>query len=132
MPKRSSITKKEGLEINIPARQHKRKPGQNHANYANHASHRKVVPYVQTNVPEDRAFLTLNGRHIRNLVELAAMLEQMDDHVFHYHAGERKNDFSNWIRDVMGYEQLADAIHNKDRVHAQVEVLKFVVKRLIE
>ena len=107
----------ERLEIHIPTRR-KLAP-------------KRVMPYVHTNVPENRAFLTIDGRRIRNLMELADMLDQMDDHAFRHHANCERNDFSNWIKDVMGDSALAESIRDKDRRGTQVEVLKRIVKGLM-
>lgn len=116
---------REGLEILIPRTQRKREQRR-----GMHMAPRKAAPYVHTNVPRDKAFLTIDGRHILNLLELVTILEQMDDHAFQYHANAEKNDFSNWIRDVMDNMALAERIRNKDRQETQIEVLKHIVKEL--
>jgi hypothetical protein len=58
-------------------------------------------------VSEDKRFWCHDGRVIQSLPDLKATLEQMPDEVFGYHANEAKNDFSNWVRDVIGDEKLA-------------------------
>lgn len=116
---------KDGLEIIIPHTPRKRERQR-----AMHTAPRKTMSYVHTNVPRDKAFLTIDGRHILNLLELTTILEQMDDHAFAYHANTEKNDFSNWIRDVMGNTILAETIRDKSRQETQIEVLKHIVKEL--
>lgn len=120
MPKKEM--KEEGLEIHIPRKERKLRTRQ---------EHKLSAPHVHTNVPRDKLFLTIDGRHIYNLVHLVGVLEQMDDHTFRYHANAEKNDFSNWIKDVMGNAQLAERLKNKDRKDTQIEILRYIVKELI-
>ena len=58
-------------------------------------------------VPPEKQFWCSDGRSFKDLSELAAGLEQISEETFRYHANETKNDFSNWIRDVIGDEQLS-------------------------
>ena len=41
------------------------------------------------------------GTSIKNLQELAEALEIMDDDVFNHHVTKEKNDFSNWVKDII-------------------------------
>ena len=113
MPKKKDD---ERLEIHIPRREKRRLA--------------QPVRYVFTDVPEGKAFLTLDGRRLRNLLELADALDHMDERVFRHHANGERNDFSNWIRDVMGEQALADSVRGKDLRGVQIEVLKHIVKQL--
>ena len=58
-------------------------------------------------VPEEYAFWCYDGRIFRDMKELAEGLVKMSDEVFAYHANPEKNDFSNWVRDVLKDEKLA-------------------------
>ncbi len=58
-------------------------------------------------VPDDIFFRCCDGQILRNLRELANVLAGMDSEVFVYHVTEGKNDFSTWVRDVIGDEKLA-------------------------
>jgi len=58
-------------------------------------------------VPEDKVFWCHDGRTVRNMDELAVVLAEMSEDTFCYHANGGKNDFSNWIRDVIGDVKLA-------------------------
>ncbi len=59
------------------------------------------------NAPDDKPFWCQDGRVLQNLQDLAAALKEMSDETFRYHLNESKNDFSNWVRDVIGDEKLA-------------------------
>jgi len=58
-------------------------------------------------VSEDKVFWCHDGRAVKNMDELAVALGEMSEDTFHYHANREKNDFSNWIRDVIGDARLA-------------------------
>jgi len=61
-------------------------------------------------VPQDKVFWFHDGRMAKNLDELATTLREMTEETFHYHANGDKNDFSNWVRDVVGDVTLANQL----------------------
>jgi protoporphyrinogen oxidase len=63
-------------------------------------------------VPTEYVFWCHDGRIFSDLVELAEGLAAMDDETFAYHSNAEKQDFSNWIRDVIGDDLLADYLAN--------------------
>ncbi len=58
-------------------------------------------------VPDDKIFWSHDGKVFKNLHELEQGLSNMDDETYLYHANEYKNDFSNWVKDVIGDQELA-------------------------
>ena len=58
-------------------------------------------------VPEEHAFWCHDGSIFRDMKDLAEGLVAMSDEVFAYHVNPEKNDFSNWVRDVLKDEKLA-------------------------
>jgi len=63
-------------------------------------------------VPEQKAFYCFDGTTFRNLDELKKSLKNMSEDTFNYHASSERNDFSNWIYDVIGDVTLANSIRD--------------------
>lgn len=83
------------------------------------------------NVSNDKYFRAANGTVIKSLMELERAFENMSDETCIYHANERKNDFSSWVRDVIDDNELANSLWNiKDRREAQVAVLRRIIEIL--
>ena len=61
-------------------------------------------------VPRDNVFWCYGGRVVKNLEELSAALREMSEETFRYHVSGGKNDFSNWVRDVIGDRTLANQL----------------------
>ena len=58
-------------------------------------------------VPDDKVFWCHDGVVVKNLEELADALRKMSGDTYHYHVSRENNDFSNWVRDVIGDATLA-------------------------
>lgn len=58
-------------------------------------------------VPGEYAFLCHDGKILTDMKELAEGLAAMSDEAFMSHSNPEKNDFSNWVRDVIKDEKLA-------------------------
>ncbi|MEK6984738.1 MAG: DUF5752 family protein [Nanoarchaeota archaeon] len=72
--------------------------------------------YLCDSAPE-QCFWVNNGPVLKNLSELAGYLPEMNEDAFRHHVNSDRNDFSNWIRDVVGDQKLADELsksRNKD------------------
>lgn len=65
-------------------------------------------------VPEDRVFRCADGRAIKNLDELISALKNMPEETFAHHVTADKNDFSNWVKYVIGDEALAIALSKEN------------------
>ena len=78
-------------------------------------------------VPDDKRFWCHDGKIIKNLRELGKALNDMSDETFHYHLGEGRNDFSKWIRDVVGDDKLAEDLSKaRSRMQASQAVAQMI------
>jgi len=73
----------------------------------------------------------MDGSKLRDLRDLAFALGTMADDVFWHHANDARNDFANWINDVIKDKELANRIKGiKDRVGTQISILSHLVKKI--
>jgi hypothetical protein len=84
--------------------------------------------------PENYFFLH-NGKVLKNLHELTEELKHMDEETFAFHVNQEKNDFYNWIKDVIRDANLASKIENEKIREDMLRILshhnnKKVVSRL--
>ena len=76
-------------------------------------------------VSDDKRFWCRDGRSIKNLRELGKALVDIGGDTYHYHSGEGRNDFSKWVREVVGDGTLANELSKaKSRMHASQAVAK--------
>jgi len=74
-------------------------------------------------VPDEKRFWCHDGKLVKNLGELEKALNDMSDETFHYHSDEGRNDFGNWVRDVVGDAKLANDLSKaKSRIQASQAV----------
>jgi hypothetical protein len=76
------------------------------------------------NVPGEYVFFCKDGRVLRNLGELRDVLGTMSDDLFSYHVNKDKNDFMNWVRDVVKDEALAKQLSKVNRPRKAADVVK--------
>lgn len=85
------------------------------------------------NVPEEKAFWVSDGKYVKNLCELAEALDKMKEKTFKFHVNKKKNDFSEWIRNVIEDEKLADEVARlvmKDKI--QIVLQRYLIKKIRE
>ena len=71
------------------------------------------------NTPPERCFWLNDGSTLKNLEELSNAFPRMSDETFRHHVNGGKNDFSNWVKDVIGDKKLAhDLMASKNKVSA--------------
>ena len=78
-------------------------------------------------VPAENVFYCHDGTIFTDVNELAAGLATMADETFAFHSNPEKQDFSNWVRDVIGDKQLAN---NLARAESRLEATEAVVARI--
>jgi len=104
----------------IISRIHKR---ESMAKKKEHTEKKKEVK--KAGIPPEKYFVLRSGATIKDLKELALMLDRIDDSDFTFHVNDSKNDFACWIDDVFGRKDIADAIRPiKDKKESQIVLLK--------
>lgn len=95
------------------------------------ANKKPIYGVLLTEVPEDKAFWCYGGEVFKSLPELELALRHMSDEAFQHHVTQHKNDFSNWIRDVLGDTTLAkqlskvtDKSKAASKIKARIKLLK--------
>jgi len=73
---------------------------------------------------EDKVFWLHNGYTLKNLRELRDALATMTNSQFNHHVTETRHDFSDWIRDVLNDEVLADDIQTATDRHQARAILE--------
>ncbi|MBI2832636.1 MAG: hypothetical protein HYX79_10315 [Chloroflexi bacterium] len=83
-----------------------------------------------SDTPQEYVFWCNDGRILKNLNDLGQALAGMTDETFSFHSNVEKNDFANWVRDIIGDSKLTTALQraSEDRTQAA----KAVAKRLAE
>lgn len=67
-------------------------------------------------IPPRQYFILRNGQPIKSLHDLMEAITYIDDATFNHHVGEYRNDFANWVGDIIGNTELAQEIRSaKDR-----------------
>jgi len=72
-------------------------------------------------VPQDKVFWCHDNRVVKNLDELVLALREMSEDTFLYHVTKDNNDFSNWVRDVIGDISLAKELQKTAAATATAE-----------
>ena len=61
-------------------------------------------------VAPEQCFWVNNGPILKNIEELADYLPEIPNEAFQHHVNSEKNDFSNWIKEIIGDGKLANEI----------------------
>jgi hypothetical protein len=91
----------------------------------------KVAEIYLQPVLQEKVFWCRDGKVLASIDELYVALDGMSEETYSYHANSGKNDFSKWIRDVIGDKMLADNLEKvllkdeaKAKVSARIKSLK--------
>lgn len=79
-------------------------------------------------VSPDQYFILVDGRAIKDVKELALMLDDISDDVFRHHVNDERNDFANWVRHVFDDEDLAELLQMEKEID---KTQKLVFRHLI-
>ena len=72
----------------------------------------------------EQCFWVNNGPVLKNLDELSRALAEINKDAFKHHVNKEKNDFSSWVRDILGDQKLAEdiaKIKSKNAIAAKVK-----------
>lgn len=68
---------------------------------------KKGAEKILSNVPDEKAFYVNDGKVLRNIRDLPGALVDMAENTYSFHVNKEKNDFRNWIDEVVGDKKLA-------------------------
>ncbi|PIN80673.1 hypothetical protein COV13_03175 [Candidatus Woesearchaeota archaeon CG10_big_fil_rev_8_21_14_0_10_32_9] len=100
------------------------------ATSVNKTNNIKVKQKIE-NAPSEQYFILSNGQPVKNVKELADVLEHVSEDIFNHHVTNEKNDFANWTKDVFKEIELAQELagtNNKD--HTRIVLYKHIIKKL--
>ena len=81
-----------------------------------------------TDVPEGYVFRCCDGHTLRNMKELGDVLKTMKEETYVSHANTEKNDFTNWVRDIIKDGMLAKDLQKATN---QAQANKLVANRMV-
>jgi hypothetical protein len=87
---------------------------------------------ILSDISGDKRFYSQDGCVISNLSQLAECLTHINDYSFGHHVTPEKNDFSNWVRDVLVDEKLARDINHTTNHLEAAEVVRARISWLQE
>lgn len=93
---------------------------------------KKKAQEILSDVPEDKLFYLAEGGMLRNLEELHKAVDDMQEHVFKHHVNKDKNDFKNWIKEVVKDIKLASDISRTKKKETMSNKIKERIKQLKE
>jgi hypothetical protein len=87
---------------------------------------------IPVNAKPEHYFILVTGVPLKNLKELAASLENMNDWVFNHHVNDARNDFSNWTKEILGEHELSEEIKAlKNMREMETKILKHLVNKYL-
>jgi hypothetical protein len=85
---------------------------------------------ILADVAPEQCFWVNNGPIVKNLRELPGALRRMKQDTFMHHVNKGKNDFSNWIKHVVGDAQLANSVSKMKTKKTMIDALNKRIKTL--
>ena len=82
---------------------------------------KRITKSILNDVPDEHAFWCCDGKIIKDLEGLHIALKNMSQETFRHHVNHDKNDFSKWVKEVVGDTTLARQI-SKTATRASMEV----------
>ena len=82
------------------------------------------------NVAPEQCFWVNKGPIVKNIRQLPTALRRMKTETFMHHVGKDKNDFSEWVKNVVGDTALASKVSKLKTKKAMIDEIKKRVKLL--
>lgn len=89
---------------------------------------KKDISHLKNDVEASKAFWVCDGQVLMNLVDLTHALKEMSEDVYKSHANKDKNDFADWIKDVMGEKKFSENIRKSRNKESMIKKLKRKLK----
>ena len=77
------------------------------------------------NAKDELRFWINNGPILKNLEDLKNALKKISEKTFKYHVNKEKNDFANWVKNVLSDKILANKL-------AKIKTVKTMIKAVEE
>jgi hypothetical protein len=91
---------------------------------------KEIKKEIKKNIKPETYFILKSGGVIKSLEELAMNMDTISYEDFAHHVNDVRNDFANWIRDVIKEEKLAEELAAvRDKNYYQVVLLKHLLKK---
>jgi hypothetical protein len=91
----------------------------------------KTLKAINRDAPETSYFILCNGKPVKNIKELADVMEEIEDQVFNHHVNTEKNDFAKWVKDIFNDIELAEKLAGvKEKKHMQLVLYKHITHKL--
>jgi hypothetical protein len=88
--------------------------------------------YDVQDVPDHQHFYFVNGQRVRNVKELAEIMDRIEQEVFDYHVNAEKNDFYSWVKHVFNDVELAEKLIGvTGPKHLQFTIYKHVADKAL-
>ncbi len=81
------------------------------------------------NVSPENSLWIINGDIVKSLRELLKELKIMNDEAFRYHVNKERNDFSKWVKEIIGDRKLAVGLKKSK---TRDKALKAITNRIKE
>jgi len=81
------------------------------------------------NVSDEHCFWSCDGSIARNLEDLKNALLKMDKKSFTYHVNKEKNDFANWVKEVLGDDALANKLKKSKTIKTIIKAIEDSFKK---
>ncbi len=89
--------------------------------------------YDVQDVPEHQYFYFVNGQRVKNVKELAEIMDKLEQEVFDYHVNAERNDFHNWVKGVFNDVELAEKLLGvTGPKHLQFTIYKHVADKALK